>query len=51
MSQPFTLGLNYWPRCKAMYWWSNFDAAEVDDDFALIHDLGLYAVRIFFAVG
>lgn len=43
----FVLGVNYWPRRKAMYWWSNFDPAEVDDEFALISDLGLYAVRIF----
>lgn len=47
MSQPFTLGVNYWPRRKAMYWWSNFDAAEVDDDFALIQSLGLNVARIF----
>jgi endo-1,4-beta-mannosidase len=45
--QPFTLGVNYWPRRKAMYWWSQFDAAEVDDDFALIHSLGLNVARIF----
>ncbi|PWH11706.1 MAG: hypothetical protein DDG60_16785 [Anaerolineae bacterium] len=44
---PFILGVNYWPRRKAMYWWSDFDAAEVDDEFALIRDVGLYAVRIF----
>ena len=31
MSEKFTLGVNYWPRRKAMYWWSQFDAAEVDD--------------------
>lgn len=47
MSQPFTLGVNYWPRRKAMYWWSNFDAAEVNDDFALIQSLGLNVARIF----
>lgn len=47
MSQPFTLGVNYWPRRKAMYWWPNFDAAEVDDDFALIQSLGLNVARIF----
>ncbi len=47
MSQPFILGVNYWPRRKAMYWWSNFDAAEVDDDFALIQSLGLKVARIF----
>jgi endo-1,4-beta-mannosidase len=47
MPEKFVLGVNYWPRRKAMYWWSNFDAAEVDDDFALIHDLGLDVARIF----
>lgn len=47
MPNNFNLGVNYWPRRKAMYWWPNFDAAEVDDDFALIHDLGLNVVRIF----
>lgn len=47
MSQPFILGVNYWPRRKAMYWWSDFDASEVRDDFALISELGLSMVRIF----
>jgi hypothetical protein len=26
---PFRLGVNYWPRRKAMAWWSAFDAGEV----------------------
>lgn len=47
MEKNFTLGVNYWPRRKAMYWWPNFDAAEVDDDFALIQSLGLNVARIF----
>lgn len=47
MSQPFTLGVNYWPRRKAMYWWSDFDAAEVDEEFALLSELGLNLVRVF----
>lgn len=47
MPEKFTLGVNYWPRRKAMYWWSNFDAAEVDDDFALLQELGLNVARIF----
>jgi endo-1,4-beta-mannosidase len=47
MSQPFTLGVNYWPRRKAMYWWSNFERAEVEEEFAVIRDLGLKVVRIF----
>jgi endo-1,4-beta-mannosidase len=44
---PFLLGVNYWPRRKAMYWWSDFDAAEVRDEFSLIRELGLDLVRIF----
>lgn len=47
MPSLFTLGVNYWPRRKAMYWWSDFDAGEVRDEFALIADLGLNVVRIF----
>ena len=47
VAQPFVLGVNYWPRTKAMYWWSNFDANEVRNEFALIRDLGLQVVRIF----
>ena len=45
--QPFNLGINYWPRRKAMFWWRDFDPAEVDDDFALIASLGLKTVRLF----
>jgi endo-1,4-beta-mannosidase len=47
MNQPFMLGVNYWPRKKAMYWWSNFDAGEVREEFSIIHELGLTLVRIF----
>ncbi len=47
MQNPFLLGVNYWPRRKAMYWWTNFDAAEVSDEFAIIRDLGLSIVRFF----
>ena len=34
----FTLGVNYWPRRKAMYWWSNFDAGEVREEFAILKE-------------
>lgn len=47
MDTPFILGVNYWPRRKAMYWWQHFDAGEVRDEFALIAELGLDLVRIF----
>jgi len=43
----FTLGVNYWPRKKAMYWWSNFDAGEVKEEFAVIKDIGMNVVRLF----
>lgn len=43
----FTLGVNYWPRRKAMYWWDNFDAGEVREEFSIIREIGLNVVRIF----
>ena len=46
-NDPFLLGVNYWPRRKAMYWWKNFDLDEVHEEFAIIRDLGLTLVRIF----
>lgn len=46
-AERFVLGVNYWPRSAAMGWWSRFDAAEVDDDFALLADLGMQVVRVF----
>lgn len=43
----FELGINYWPRRKAMYMWRDFDLGEVRDDFAHIADLGFDVVRCF----
>jgi len=43
----FTLGVNYWPRRKAMYWWSNFDEGEVGEEFAIIREIGMKVVRLF----
>ncbi|MFU8888010.1 MAG: glycoside hydrolase 5 family protein [Trueperaceae bacterium] len=43
----FVLGVNYWPRRKAMGWWADFDAEEVRSEFAVIADLGLDVVRVF----
>ena len=47
VGRPFLLGVNYWPRRKAMSWWADFDAGEVREEFAVIRDLGLTHVRIF----
>jgi endo-1,4-beta-mannosidase len=47
MSEPFLLGVNYWPRRKAMYWWSDFDPGEVAEEFELIASLEMSVVRIF----
>ena len=43
----FTLGVNYWPRKKAMYWWNNFDTGEVREEFAIIKSIGMNVVRFF----
>lgn len=43
----FLLGINYWPRRKAMYWWADFDADEVKDEFETIKEIGFDLVRIF----
>lgn len=43
----FVLGVNYWPRRKAMGWWTRFDLGEVRDEFDLVADLGLDVVRVF----
>ncbi len=43
----FTLGVNYWPSKKAMYWWQKFDAGEVREEFAIIKGIGMNVVRIF----
>lgn len=46
-SSVFQLGINYWPRRKAMYWWKEFDGGEVDEEFAQIATLGVESVRFF----
>ncbi len=47
IGDPFLMGINYWPRKKAMYWWADFDAGEVREEFAMIRDLGLTHIRFF----
>jgi len=43
----FVVGVNYWPRRRAMLWWKEFDESEVKSEFKEIRDLGLQVVRIF----
>src|SRR5262245_54886775 len=45
--QEFVLGVNYWPRRKAMYWWSNFEREEIQEEFEIIKGIGMGLVRIF----
>ncbi len=47
VGQPFPVGVNYWPRRKAMYWWKDFERDEVAEEFDLIASLGMRLVRIF----
>ncbi len=43
----FELGINYWPRRRAMYMWREPDLAAVRDEMAHIADMGFDVVRIF----
>ena len=45
--QNFILGVNYWPRKKAMYWWRDFDENEVNREFKEIAGYGLNTIRFF----
>jgi endo-1,4-beta-mannosidase len=47
MAEPFILGVNYWPRRKAMYWWQDFDVDEVKQEFSVLKSIGLAVVRFF----
>ena len=44
---PFELGINYWPRRKAMYMWREYDLAAIRDEMAQIADMGFDSVRWF----
>ena len=46
-SEAFRLGINYWPARTAMGWWTDFDHAEVEIDFARIAAAGFDSVRLF----
>ena len=41
----FVVGVNYWPRFKAMYWWKHFSTDEVRQEFEQIKQLNIEAVR------
>lgn len=43
----FITGVNYWPINKAMYWWSQFDPREVEEDFKQLARFQFRVVRIF----
>ena len=45
--RPFELGINYWPRRRAMYMWREFDLGEVREELAHIADMGFETVRLF----
>ncbi len=43
----FILGINYWPRESAMYWWKKFDHTLVKRDFTTLAEYNFKLVRIF----
>lgn len=42
----FELGINYWPRRRAMYMWRDFDLGEVREDMSRIAEMGFDVVRL-----
>ena len=44
-TQPFILGLTYWPRRSAFGWWRAFDRGETRDELAQVAALGCDTVR------
>ncbi len=47
MERKFTLGANYWPAEKGIYWWREFEAPPVHRDLSLAAGYGLEVIRIF----
>lgn len=47
INRSFILGVNYWPRESAMYWWKKFDATLVRRDFSLLAEYKFKLIRIF----
>lgn len=43
----FELGINYWPRRRAMYMWRDLDLGEVREDMSHIASIGFEVVRVF----
>jgi endo-1,4-beta-mannosidase len=41
----FILGINYWPRDTAMYWWREFDRTAVQREFSQMAELGAEVIR------
>ena len=46
-TERFPLEVNYRPRRKVMYWWKQFDAGEVRDEFTRVRAVGCDVVPIF----
>ncbi len=44
-TQPFSLGLTYWPRRSAFGWWQNYDRGATRDELAHVAALGCDTVR------
>jgi endo-1,4-beta-mannosidase len=47
----FLVGINYWPKETAMYWWQRFDPSIVKRDFSLLAEYRFDIVRIFLLWG
>ncbi len=46
-SQPFKIGVNYWPASTAIQMWSNWNSEEIAADFKQMSGAGIDLVRFF----
>lgn len=47
VNRRFIIGINYWPKESAMYWWKKFDHTQVKRDFSLLAEYNFKLIRIF----
>ena len=42
----FLIGVNYWPADRGVWWWRDFEASRVAEDFITMEETGWTAVRL-----
>ncbi len=43
----FPVGVNYWPRDSAVYFWKRFEPQKIENEFQIMNALGINCIRFF----